>query len=530
MILSKPEIIFEADDSISVCENTPLIKRRTDLLDVDTSYNGTDFYHQSTATLNSFSNSVFRDSFNHLSSQCLSLSTYLADMSRKIRSDTFSTIQHSVAVRSSLIMTLTDKMMQTRDSSLFLTICNIMPMLQGSTMFAMPFAVLTGGVLFIPVAIVLCIFADISGCLLVECLYTNQPNGKYRDHVYLEKKRVHMDIRDVAESCWGKFGGHLVHYLLIFYMISHNVVCVVIFGECIYVLFSSIIHITQMQMTLAFSVVFIPTLFVRRLSLLAVLGFIGVISIVVGSITSIVIFIQHASQWSHIARHIPVFNVTGVPLSLAILMYSILANVILPEIEGSMENPEQIRSALHFSYGISTVFKLIFGLFGALTFGFNTKQLVALNVAEYSWTAKYLITIFLLLYIITNFALLYFVLFEKLDKFMSNRFPANFHILWIIVSRILVVMVTTGIAIIIPFFGFVAGIVGSLTGLGVTFLFPVLFHLQLKWNDLSVYRKIGEILMALFGGVIGVLSLYSSLAALITEVSENGRVKSVVYN
>lgn len=495
-------------------ENVPLLKRKH--LDVDYSYNATDAMNGSTSMLNS--NSIYPGAHTNVSSQYLTLSTYLSGVSRKFRSDTYSTIQHSIAVQSSLIMSIAGKRTQIRDSSFFSTICNILPMLQGSTVFAMPFAVITGGLVFIPVGMVLCLFADITGGFLIDCLYKNRSYQKNRTFVHLERTRVYMDIREVAEACWGKFGGCFIHCLLLFYMISHNVVCVVVFGQCVYILFNSLIPISEQQMTIAFSVILIPTLFVRKLSILAVFGFIGVVSIIVGSGTSLVVFVQHVSEWSTFVHDIPLINVKGLPLAVAVLMYSLLANVILPEIEGSMIKPEEIKKALHLSYGISTAFKLLFGLLGALTFGSATNQLVAINVAKYSVNGKYIITIFLLSYNVTNFALLYFVLFEKIDTFIESRFSQSFQSIWVIMSRVLGVILTTGIAVVVPYFGFVAGVVGSLTGFGVTLLCPTLFHLQLKWRELTICRKIVEILMVVVGVFVGAVSVYTSLSTLIRKV------------
>ena len=134
------------------------------------------------------------------------------------------TLNKSASSKNLLIPTLTEKLSEDRKSSLFMAVCNMLPVMQGSIVFAIPYAMLTGGYLFIPACIILCMMADFSGLLLVECLYSISPRSKV-------KKRIYVDYKDVTEACWGKVGGQIVNALFITYVVANNVVNAVLFGK-----------------------------------------------------------------------------------------------------------------------------------------------------------------------------------------------------------------------------------------------------------------------------------------------------------
>ena len=191
-------------------------------------------------------------------------------------------------------------------------------------------------------------------------------------------------------------------------------------------------------------------------------------------------------------------------------MYSLLANPIIPEIEGGMINPEKIGIALHVSYGASSIFKVMFGIFGALTYALDTNEFVAMNVAQSGNVVRYLVIMFLLLCTFSNFSLPCHVLFDKLDQLMECTLSANcgedgkYYIFWLIFSRIVGVFFTVLIAVKMPYYAAVVAAVGSVTGTIITLVFPILFHLKLFWKHISIARRISELFLLVIGISSGV--------------------------
>ena len=478
---------------------------------VDVSVGGDTFYYESYDSISSLTPVSIYDDKNEKSQSIPSFAL------RSTASYGSNKSTQSRLSQTSLLLTLVEKLSGDKEVSLFFTVCNMLPCLQGSAIFSVPFAFANAGLAFLPTAIVLCLMSDICCHILVDCLYQVSPKSK-------QVKRVFRDYAELAEACWGKVGGKVIPVITVIYITANNVVNVVLVGKCFNDLIGQHIPLNERQIMMVFSVLFIPPLFVRKLSAIAYLSLAGVSAIIIGSVTAFVVFIKHCSHWSlSSSNQIPIFDMSGYPLAVGILMYTNVVSLILPQIEGCMKKSGQIGSAIHISFGFSTIVKVTFGIFGALTFGMQTKELVSLNVSQLSLVTKYILAISLCTYAICNSALMSSFIFEKVDDVMTKNFAqcgpgGRLYAVWQLFSRIVSVAVWLGMAMKVPYFALLSGVIGAIIGSSLVFVFPLLFHLQLKWKQLSVMRKLFEIIFLLIGVAIGCLSTYSSVRALIMAV------------
>ena len=415
------------------------------------------------------------------------------------------------------VKSLEETLSSDQNSTLFMTIANLLPMLQGSAVFGVPFAILKGGLLVIPGFVLLSILADMTGSLLLDCLYEYSPKSGRR-------KRVRQDYAEVAEAALGPRGAQFISVVNFIYMFANNIVNVVLLGNCIHMLGGRRLHMSVKLTMATFSVVMFPTMFIRRLSVLSYVSMLGVFSVIIGTLASLVVFVHHATNWSANLHQVPIVDLENYPLGFAIYMYSIVTHPLLPNIEGCMTNSRQMNKALHISYSASTVLKILFGLFGVLTYGNLTKDLVALNVADMSFSAEVIVMVTLCMYALTTFGLMKFVICESLDKVCVNdRFPSlavggRYNLLWMIPSRLFLLAICVGAAYVVPYFGLVSGVTGALICLLLVYAFPVIFHLRLKWKELSNCRRFNEIGLLILGVVCGLLSIYASTKALIEKI------------
>ena len=408
--------------------------------------------------------------------------------------------------------TLKEKLSEDRKSTLFMAVCNMLPVLQGSIVFGIPYAMVQGGLVFIPAFIILCLMADFSGLLLIECLYSVSPKS-------LQRKRVYADYKDVTKACWGTLGSKIVNTIFTMYVIANNVVNVVVVGKCLSDLLSNYIPFNATEFMLLSSVLITPLLFIRKLSVMAYFSLIAVSSIVIASLTSFGYMIYRHDTWSKNFQEIPYFDVNGFPLAIGIASYSIFLNCVLPQVEGSMKKPKQVSAAIHISFTVSTILKALFGLFGALTFGITTKQLVSQSISKQSTIAKFVISIALCGYSIPNYALIFYLVFVQIDELLKER--KKFNIFTLTLTRISFTCLCVGIAIIVPYFALVSGVVGAITGTCFIFVFPVIYHVQLKWKETSTTKKVLEISLLVVGLVVGGLATYSSIVALVQAIAKD---------
>ena len=400
---------------------------------------------------------------------------------------------------------------------------NIIPLLVGTPIFVLPYAFMKAGLCFIPVAVALCAFADVSSNLLVDCLYTTTPTTSPRG---THRRRVHNGLYDVARTCLGEFWANVMSGVVIFYLIANNVINVAVFDVCVRDVVSKVLPMNVFTTTLVYSILFASILFVNKVSVFVVAVFVGMMSLVVATVTSMSVFLYNSDAWTTNLNDIATVNPSEFPEAAAMLMYSLLANPIVPEIEAGMMNPGKVGRTLHISYATSSTFKIVFGLFGALTFGAKTSELIAVNVmgGEGNNVAKYFTLISLILCSYANCSLPNYILFDKLDNVARSHVSprltgaGRLSLLWLVLSRIVGVVCMVWFAVALPYYGPLTAVVGGVVGCFVTLVFPVLFHLKLHWHSLCVWRRISELLLLVVGVGVSLVVVYQSILVFAVEL------------
>lgn len=472
-------------------------------------------FYDSTYTIDSTTGDS--GSFDSTSSFSTSVRSMLLKLPSSRRGSAISVTSNNIAMHFSMLHTYATDFDADRSSDILSTIFSLLPLLQGIPIFVIPYVFLTAGLWFIPVSISLCILADVSSKLLIECLYKHVSHGDI-------KTRIHNGIHGVATSCIGAFGGNAVYSFVVFNLIANNIVNVIIFDKCFRDLFRSSLTLDMRLTTVIYVVILTSMLYVKKVSALILTGFLGSIGLAVASATASITFFRYTKNWAFNFKTLPMSDLRQFPLAASMFMYSLLANPIIPEIEAGMINPYKIGTALHASYGISTVFKVLFGVFGVLSYAFNTNEFAAINVGESTKAARYFITISIMLCTASNFSIPYHVVFDKLDLFVEYRVSASCregkrsYIFWFIFSRTIGVILTVLIANKLPHYSSVVAVVGSIAGTTLVFVLPPLFHLILHWDHLSIARRFFELLMIIFGVVFGSICVYMSSAHLWVKI------------
>jgi len=85
---------------------------------------------------------------------------------------------------------------------------------------------------------------------------------------------------------------------------------------------------------------------------------------------------------------------------------------------------------------------------------------------------------------------------------------------WAVCLRILLILFTLFLAIFIPHFALLMGLIGSITGTLLSLIWPCYFHLKLKKNSLTTYQKVVDVSIIFFGILISVIGVYYSGTAL----------------
>ena len=101
---------------------------------------------------------------------------------------------------------------------------------------------------------------------------------------------------------------------------------------------------------------------------------------------------------------------------------------------------------------------------------------------------------------------------------------------WAICLRVALILLTLFLAIFIPHFAILMGLIGSITGTLLSLIWPCYFHLKLKSKTLTLYQKLVNIFIILFGILISIIGFYYSGVALLKALkNEEISLQSTYY-
>ena len=416
----------------------------------------------------------------------------------------------SMTVSAGITASLVEKECDDRNASAVLAGWNVTNMIQGMGILGIPYAVREGGLAAAVCIFTVALFCDYTGIYLVECLYEVSPRSQRR-------KRVRRNYPDIGEAVWPGFGGRLVNIVQCVELYAATILYLVLLTTMFSQITAKYVTLSVERWAVLCAVAVLPSVFIQRLSLIAWMSMLAVFSLVAAIITTITYCVIHSDHWT--TDNIPPFNITQFPVGLGIVTFSYCAHAVFPGIEGSMSKPEQFNAMMHISFFIAAVTKTLFGVFAVLTFGIATNQVVTVNLAEnvaFNTTA----TVFVALNVFFSFPLPLFVIVDAFDSALLPYYPhvargTRHHWFWLVLTRTLMVTFALFVGLVIPHFGLLMGFVGSFTGTFLSFCFPCLFHLKLRWRFLRWYHIIWEVFLIVFGLIAGGFGLFYSGKALI---------------
>ncbi|MCP4280210.1 MAG: hypothetical protein GY776_09405, partial [Alteromonas sp.] len=174
---------------------------------------------------------------------------------------------------------LIERLSNDRGASFSLTLSNLMPYLIGSFLFAMPYSIQNGGFVTMLAFTVTALLADISAVALVVSMYEISPKSKKR-------KRICRDYVDIAREAFGEKASRFLNGLLLTHLFTSGIVCFVLLGQAMRAILIPYVNLSQMQIMAIFAVPTVPTLFVRKLSVLAYLSIVTILALFIGAIAT----------------------------------------------------------------------------------------------------------------------------------------------------------------------------------------------------------------------------------------------------
>ncbi|XP_054154488.1 vesicular inhibitory amino acid transporter-like [Oppia nitens] len=400
---------------------------------------------------------------------------------------------------------------------------NVTNAIQGMFIVSLPYSVLHGGYWGVGALVFVAYVCCYTGKILVDCLYETNERG--------EKIRVRDSYVAIAEECLGqKYGGKLVNIAQIIELLMTCILYVVLCGDLLIGSFPDG-TIDQRSWMMVCTMLLFSCAFLTDLGAVSTLSFwCTVTHIIINVIIFGYCFINIFNwQWSKVTFRL---DVQTFPIMLGIVVFSYTSQIFLPGLEGSMRDPSKFQPMLDWSHIAAAAFKGLFAYVGFMTFGDETQEVITNNLPSQGF--KNVVNMSLVIKALLSYPLPYYAAVNLLESAFFRGKPTDqrpdgegvqpFHTcwardnelrVWAVALRVLLVLFIMFMAISIPHFAILMGLVGNFTGTMLSFVWPCLFHMKLKWSTMDFNTITWEVFIICFGSFCGIIGIFTSFSALI---------------
>ncbi|KAJ9082411.1 hypothetical protein DSO57_1004977 [Entomophthora muscae] len=358
---------------------------------------------------------------------------------------------------------------QPQGSSVLATYFNIVCLTAGVGILGLPQSVAQGGwvsILFIVVSAIMSIYTSL---LLIQCLYA--PKDR-KLHTYPE----------IGYEAFGSIGQYTIqtcHYTILLGMAT---LCILLSGKNLVAILGALGWKVKLEIMIVISglLIGIPYCLLRTIKEFVWMAVFGVLT-TVGTLIIVVVFalveLPLVSPSLAIKEDV-VWG--GLPTSLAVFSLAYAGNIVHPHFEGAMKSPKKWPTALFLGLGTVCSLYILMGIVGYYVYGNSAEEIILDNLKAVipANISRGLITVHVLM---TGPILLCSFGVEIEDKFgISSGTMGTYKTTFSrIISRAVTIVILTIIAMVIPYFMAIMGIIGSFFNCLNLFHFPIFCHVKL---------------------------------------------------
>ena len=238
----------------------------------------------------------------------------------------------------------------------------------------------------------------------------------------------------------------------------------------------------------------LPYSFIRSLRLVSRFSAGNAVVHLIINMIIIIFCLSHAAHWDWTKIQLRI-NVASFPTSLGIIVFSYTSQIFLPTLENNMRHPSQFNAMLLLSHIVAAIFKTGFALIGFLTWQEQTSEVITNNLPTQQ--LRLIINLTLAIKALLSYPLPFFAACELiLPKLSLCNEITNWKT---ILARIMIILSTLLLALCIPHFAQLMGLIGSITGVFLSLVWPCYFYLYLKSSTLPWKTVAANLAIILFG-------------------------------
>ncbi|XP_055807908.1 amino acid transporter AVT1D-like [Solanum dulcamara] len=380
------------------------------------------------------------------------------------------------------------------------SVLNALNALCGIGILSIPYAVKEGGWCSLFLLFLFGIITFYTGTLLKNCLESSPGIETYPD---------------IGQAAFGLFGRIFIAIALYAELYTSCIEYLIMMSDNLGALFPNShmefagIHLDSYQMCAIIStLVILPTVWLRNLSLLSIISAGGVIALII-----VVICLLWVGVVDDVGFHPSgtAINIAKLPVTIGLYSFCYGSHSVFPNIYSSMKEPSRFPSVLLISF--STAFFSYFGVAvcGFLMFGEKTNPQFTLNLPAKLVTSK-VAAWTVVITPLSKYAITITPVAFGIEEFLPSPQLRTYGVS--ILIRTLLVFSTLVISLAVPYFGSVMSLIGSSLVMLVSLILPCACYIKLSKDRLTRFQLAACSFIIVVGLISAVVGTYSALTSM----------------